>query len=386
VKILILHNKYKIPGGEDAVVLNEAHLLEEYGHDVKVFYFSNEDINGIVSKIKSGVNAFYSYKSKAEVKRVIESFSPDVIHVHNYFPKFSPSIFYLAKGMDIPIVQTIHNYRYICPGALLLRDENICELCISKTFALPAIRNRCYRNSYLETGVVTSINYVHNKLGTWQSKIDRLITLTEFAKQKFLESSFSAPKKKYIVKPNFVEDFGFNFERGDHFLFVGRLSKEKGIDILLNAFKSNHLPLVIVGGGPLEEEVRLAASRHENIIFKGYQKPEDVREQMKSCKALIFPSIWYEGMPMTILEAFSTGCPVVVSAIGGMAELVSDGYDGLHFEVGNSEDLILKLDSIELAMNRNARNTYEKKYSPTRNYQSLIEIYTQVIDEKATNN
>ncbi|MEA1989592.1 MAG: glycosyltransferase family 4 protein [Pseudomonadota bacterium] len=386
LKVLILHNKYKIPGGEDAVVTHESSLLEQMGHLVKISYFDNDDISGLKQKISTGLNAVYSGKAKDQIHSIINEFKPDVIHVHNTFPKISPSIFYLADELNIPIVQTVHNYRLICPGALLLRDEKVCEDCVNSKFAFKGIVHKCYRESATESAVVATVNFIHNILSTWQNRISRFIVLSDFAKQKLKGSVLKLNDEHFSVKPNFVEDKGFNHQRDNSFLFVGRLSTEKGIDVLLEAFTKTTLAITIIGGGPFEEQVVEYADQYPNIEYLGFQPQEVVRERMQMCKALVFPSIWYEGMPMTILEAFSTGCPVIASKLGAMEELIEDHSNGLHFRVGDSSDLLAKLDLITSAMSVNARNTYLDKYTPEQNYQQLISIYQQVIDEKRNHN
>lgn len=385
-KVIVLHNKYKIPGGEDSVVFNETTLLKQFGHEVEIVYFSNDDIAGLKQKITTGLNAIYSWSANQKISTVIENFKPDLIHVHNTFPKISPSVFYLANEKKIPIVQTIHNYRLVCPGALLLRDEKVCEECVSSKFAYKSIIKKCYRGNAAESAVVATVNFVHNALDTWQNKVSCFIVLSDFAKQKLKSSALQLNEKHFAVKPNFVEDKGFNHNRQNGFLFVGRLSTEKGLDVLLEAFSQTSHPLTIIGGGPLEAEVIVYSSKYANIEYLGFQSTDVVIEKMKHCKALVFPSIWYEGMPMTILEAFSTGCPVIASKLGAMAELIEHEINGLHFEAGNASDLIKQLDLITDSMSINARQTYLDKYTPEQNYQQLIDIYQKVIDENTANN
>jgi len=384
MKILILHNKYQLAGGEDTVVLNEQTLLEKHGHLIKVVYFDNNDISGIFKKLQTAVHAVYNTKAKNELENSILEFRPDVIHVHNFFPKISPSIFFLANELNIPIVQTIHNYRFICPGALLMREEKVCEECVSKSFTYPAITNKCYRGSALQSSVVATVNFVHNQLGTWKNKVDGFIFLTDFAKQKFIGSSLKLKQENLFIKPNFVEDKGFNTKRGKHFLFVGRISTEKGTERLLKVFTQSNHKITIIGNGPLEELVKEASATHSNIIFLGKQPAEIVIEKMKQCRALVFPSIWYEGMPMTILEAFSTGCPVIASNLGAMQSLIKDSYNGLHFKAGDENDLLQKLDLVTEDMFINARQTYLNEFTPEQNYRQLMDIYQKVIDAKAT--
>lgn len=382
VKILVLHNKYQISGGEDTVVQNEVELLRRNGHQVELVYFDNSEIKGLLNTLKAAVEVLYSFSASARLKPIISSFKPDVIHVHNFFPKLSPSVFYLAQKMQIPIVQTIHNFRMICPSAILMHEEKIFESSLHQRFAFTAVAKKVYRGSYLQTFVLALHNFVHNQIGTWKSKVDGLIFLTDFAKEKFLSSKLRLNNENLFIKPNFVEDQGFNYQRETHFLFVGRLSTEKGIDLLLEAFSQSPHQLKIIGTGPLENMVREASDKHTNIEFLGKQPHDAVIEYMKNCRALVFPSIWYEGMPMTIIEAFSTGCPVIASDLGAMKNLISHEYNGVKFEVNDTQALINSLDSVTEHMPENARNTFLENYNSEKNYSELIAIYTEVINRQ----
>ena len=250
LRILCIHNTYQHQGGEDSVFRNEKQLLLGKEHSVYTLCYSNEDINSFSSKLLTGLKAVYNSKSKGDLIAAITDYKPDVIHVHNFFPKLSPSIFYAAQEAGVPIVQTIHNYRFICPGALLMRDEAVCEACVASPFAYQGIKHSCYRGSRLQSAVVATVNAVHNQLGTWRERVDGFIFLTEFARDKFRHSSLKLNDERLMVKPNFVPDLGFSTNRRDHFLFVGRLTKEKGVLDLLAAFESGPHPLRIIGSGP----------------------------------------------------------------------------------------------------------------------------------------
>ena len=386
MNILIIHNKYKISGGEESVVLNEEHLLKNHGQRVKIVYFNNAEISGVFQKIKVATGILYCNTSKKSLKTEIKNFSPDVIHVHNIFPKISPSIFFLANKLNIPIVQTIHNYRMICPSATLLFNGRVFEKSLDQSFAWSAIKHKVYRNSYLQTFILAFHNFFHNLIDTWKSKVSGFIFLTDFAKRKFIDSKLLLDENKLFIKPNFVEDKGFNYEREKHFLFVGRLSEEKGIDVLLESFSNTEHIIRIIGTGPIESRVVKAAFVNPNIVYLGKQPSKRVIEEMKVCRALIFPSVRYEGMPMTILEAYSTGCPVIASNLGAMADLIVDGYNGLHFKVGDRLDLLEKLDGLTDKMSLNARKSYLEQFTPEQNYKVLMSIYKRVIDEKIADN
>lgn len=387
MKILQIHNRYTKKGGEDTTIEAEYRLLIGKGHQVEQLIFDNSSIKGI-EKIKIFYKSVYNIEVRRILREKIKKFQPDIIHVHNFFYVTSPSIFYEAQRNETPILATIQNFRLICAGSLLLREGKVCEICTQKTFPLAGIQYKCFQNSAIKTAQLTMVTGLHKWLGTWKNKVDAYITLTEFVKNKLIQSSLHLPNEKVFIKPNFTYDKGFTTadERQDFFLFVGRLSQEKGIRILLEATKIHDFKIEIIGGGELEKIVREYASANPNIVYHGFQEQDFILAKMKACKALLFPSIWYEGMPLTILEAFSTGTPVIVSDIDNLNEIVTNQYNGLHFRTGNSQDLAQKIQLFGLNdfshLYVNARKTYEKLYSPEKNYQKLIEIYKKVIEVK----
>ena len=242
-----------------------------------------------------------------------------------------------------------------------------------------------------ESALVTTITSSHKLLGTWQHKVNRFIVLSEFAQSIFAESSLRVGKDKLFVKPNFLPDPGAaTHQREDFFLFVGRLSVEKGINTLLEAFSATSQRLVVIGDGPDRQAIESPFLNNSRIIFKGWTQKDVVLSNMKRCKALIFPSVWYEGLPFVIIEAFATGTPIIASKLGAMAELITDGWNGFHFEVANSHDLhkkielLLQLDEKERRqLCENARATYLNKYHPKIHYQTILSLYEHVIGEKS---
>jgi glycosyltransferase involved in cell wall biosynthesis len=311
-----------------------------------------------------------------------------VIHIHNLFYLASPAILYEAQKHQIPVVLTIHNFRLICSGALLLRDGKVCELCTQKKFPLAGIQHKCFQNSTVKTAQLTLVTGLHKILGTWQDKVDAYITLSKFIKNKLVHSSLQLPPEKIFIKPNFAPDRNWHTggERQSFFLFVGRLSQEKGIQVLLEATQYHHFHLEIIGTGDLKDLVQEYAQNNAHITYHGFQGQDFIMDKMKQCKALLFPSVWYEGMPLTLLEAFSTGTPVIISDIDNLNEMVSNHYDGLHFKTGDSKDLAEKIRYFEQNATpifyENARKTYENHYSSEKNYQNLMNIYQKVINQK----
>jgi glycosyltransferase involved in cell wall biosynthesis len=387
LKVLFIHNKYQQAGGEDVAVEEEMKLLQQKGHTTDVIYFDNTAIQSTYSKIKAGFGAVYNQQSFKILENKISDNKPDLIHIHNLFFTASPSVLYAAAKKNIPVVATIHNYRLVCANALLMRNNAPCELCVTKTLPLAGIIHRCYRSSVVESALVTAVTGFHKLSGTWRKKIDQYIALTPFAKEKLLHSSLQLPDHKITVKPNFVTDYGEGeTNRENFFLFVGRLSTEKGVDVLLQCFsKLLAFKLIIAGEGPNEKKLKEDYKSYTNIQFVGKKNKTEVIHLMKQCKALIFPSIWYEGQPYTILEAFATGTPVIASKLGAMESMITNNFNGLHFEPGNSNDLCKAItafneNSSKVKFYANARQTYINNYHPDIHYTSIMKIYTDVMN------
>ncbi len=393
MNILIIHNRYQFAGGEDAVVQAEAELLKTYGHAVSVLEVANNTIIGVWGKAKVAFSAIYSPSSKNLVSNAIAQHNSEVVHVHNFFPLLSPSVYDACRDTVVPVVQTLHNYRLGCLKAMLFREGRVCEDCIG-TLPLPGVIHGCYRDSRVESAVVATMLAVHRTRRTWQERVDAYIALTQFQKDKLVQAGL--PNEKICIKPNFVftpDTIAETSYDGDYALFVGRLSEEKGVATLIDAYKqgsSLSIPLKIVGEGPLndvlQEQVRTLGL--ENMItFLGRQNKSVVLNLMRNAQFLVFPSIWYEGFPLTIAEAFACGLPVIAAKLGSMAEIVENEVTGLHFEAGNSTDLAAKIrwatthPEAMIVMGKHAHSVYETHYTPEVNYQQLIEIYQQVINK-----
>ena len=378
LRILQIHNTYQKAGGEDAVVASEGALLAGRGHEVRLWSVDNAVIAGPWAKLRTAWQVPYSHAARRQLGQIIADFGPDVAHVHNFFPLLTPSIYDACRDAGVPVVQTLHNYRTICAGALLLRDGRPCEDCIGGSPYQGALHG-CYRGSRPGSLAVARMIARHRGQGTWRTKVDRFIALTEFAKAKFVEAGF--PAEKIAVKPNFVEDTGpqeAETERNGA-LFVGRLSPEKGIGTLLTAWRDLDVPLRIAGDGPLMSMAQSTASR--NVVPLGSLPPAAVNQEMARAAFLVMPSQSYETFGMVIAEAFSKGLPVIASRLGAMAEIVEDGVTGLHFTPGDSGDLAAKArwaaDHPEEMhnMGANARCVYQEKYAPEVNYEMLLAVY-----------
>jgi len=381
MKVLLIHNRYRQPGGEDTVFEAEKALLEHYGHEVATFVEDNARLEGI-NPLKVAVNAIWSREAQRNILKWIEQARPDVVHFHNTFLRISPAAYYVVKDLGLPVVQTLHNYRLICPGALLMRDGKACEDCLRKIVPWPGVVHGCWRNSRSGTMVVAAMLTFHNVRRTWENQVDVYIALTEFARKKFVQGGL--PEEKIVVKPNFVHpDPGDGEHKGNFALFVGRLSAEKGIRTMLSAWRLlKSVPLKIVGDGPLMSEVKAQIKQERlGIEVLGRLPREEVFSLMRQASFLVFPSEWYEGFPMTIAEAFACGLPVLASRLGAMAELVEDGRTGLLFEPGNPEDLAARVawawthPEEMRRMGKAARQKFEEKYTAEKNYQMLMQIY-----------
>ena len=387
MRILLLHNRYKSQGGEDNVLSQEQNLLKNKGNDCELFLLSNQTITEKTRILKTAFDLTYSLKSKILITAKLVQSRFDIVHVHNFFPLLTPSVYDACIEAGVPVIQTLHNYRTICPGALLMRDGKICETCVTAS-PYNGVLHKCYRNSFFASFAVARMVAYHRKKFTWQYKVNRFIALTEFGKNKFIEAGF--PANKISVKPNFVEDplklkKSTHHNRNGKALFVGRLSAEKGVDILIKAWKNIHYPLEIAGTGPLFSKLKTNAP--DNITFLDQLSKDEVINKMSKASFLIMPSVWYEGFPLVMVEAFACGLPVVASKIGSMEEIIRDGVTGMHFEAGNADDLREKINKMfsspekMIQMGVNARNEYEAKYTPEKNYELLMDIYNQVIEE-----
>ncbi len=386
MKVLLVHNYYQQPGGEDQVFATEAALLEAYDHHVVPYTVHNNQV-AEMNPLSLVQATLWNQKAYHELRNLICKERPQVAHFHNTFPLISPAAYYAAKAEGLPVVQTLHNYRLFCPsqGGIFLRKGEVCEDCIGKLFPWPGIVHSCYRNSKAGTTVHVMMLSLHRALQTWTKRVDIYIALTEFSRQKFIQGGL--PAEKIVVKPNFVyPDPSQGEGKGGYALFVGRLTPEKGIDTLLAAWEQlgRKIPLKIVGDGPLAPKVAEAVEKVTGVEWVKRRPLEEIYELMGEAAFLIFPSVWYETFGRVAIEAFAKGTPVIASAIGAIAELVEPNHNGLHFRPGEPEDLVAQVEWVlahpaELTqMRQKARAGFEAKYTAGQNYQMLMEIYERV--------
>jgi glycosyltransferase involved in cell wall biosynthesis len=381
MKLLLAHNRYQEAGGEDRVFASEAALLKAQGHHV-VLYDVHNDRATLMNPIILAGAAIWNRSSYRELRSKIRRERIQVAHFHNTFPLISPAGYFAAKAEGVPVVQTLHNYRLICPNALCFRDGHVCEDCVGKTPPWPGVVHACYRGNRAATGVVATMLTAHRGLRTWTNMVDVYVALTEFQRRKFIEGGL--PEDKVVVKPNSVNlDPGLGEGKEGYHLFVGRLSTEKGVSTLVSAWErlGGQVPLKIAGDGPLAGTVAKAASRLSGVEWLRHQPADRVSELMKGARTLIFPSVLFEGFPLVVAEAYAVGLPVVASNLGSMSALIDHGRTGLHFRPGDPGDLAAQVrwtseHPTELAsMRREARAEFEAKYTAARNYDRLIEIY-----------
>ncbi len=383
LKILVAHGAYQQRGGEDVAVEAEIDLLRSFGHHVMEYRRDNAAIKS-EKRLNLLQQTIWSRTSASAIRELIGDEKPDVLHVHNTFPLLSPAIYWTAERAGVPVVQTLHNYRLLCASAMFLRDGNICEDCLGKLPWRGALR-KCYRGSTSQSTVLVGMLGIHRALGTYRNKINRYIALSEFSKRKFIAGGI--PVEKLSVKPNFVDiPPPQNSERKGG-LFVGRLSEEKGLKVLAEALRlSPNVNCSIVGAGPQQDLI----SNTKQIRYLGSCSAEQVYAHMNAASYLVMPSIAFEHFPRTLVEAFACVLPVIASRLGPLAELIDDGETGLLFDPGSAQDLASKLRFAEARpdimrqMGAKARAEYELKYTPQRNYQRLMGIYTDAISANKT--
>jgi glycosyltransferase involved in cell wall biosynthesis len=381
MKILQVHNHYQHQSGEHGVFEAEARLLQAHGHEVLRFTRDNSTV-GQLHPLQLAQRTLWNHEVYRELRALIRKTRPSVMHSHNTLPLISPAAYYAARREGIPVVQTLHNYRLVCPSGVLFREGHVCELCVGRRIPWPGVVHACYRGNRVASAGVALMLASHTLVATWQRQVNVFVALTEFSRQKFVQGGI--PQGQIMVKPNFVEvDPGSGSHSGGYGLYVGRLTPEKGVETLIDAWKTmkDPIPLRIVGGGPSEAQLRARSAGGSQVHFLGPQPAPVVRELMRNASVLIVPSRWYEGLPLVVLEGFAAGLPVVGSDLGSLSSLIDHERTGLLFRAGDSVDLGQKLDwaashpELLAEMGQQARRLYEERYTPSTNYRLLMDIY-----------
>ncbi len=384
-KVLLIHNYYKIPGGEDVAVANEKRLLEQHGHEVLLYTRSNQEMESfsIWQKLFLPFTALFSLRTYREVKCLIKRERPDIVHVHNTLTLISPSVYYASFTCGVPVVQTMHNFRLLCPAATFMRNGNVCEDCVHYGLQC-AIHHGCYRDSKIQTLISVAVLKMHRIFGTYRRL--NYICLTDFNKQKLLQLNRNGKRivkpENIYIKPNFVwRENSTIYDRKEQYIYVGRLDLLKGIYVLLEAWKEfPDKKLLICGSGPEEAKVKqyIEKNRMNQVSLLGQLSHEKVLNLIRESKALLMPTLWYEGQPMVILESYAVGTPVIGSNLGNVSSMVIPGATGMKFKPGDAEALRTAIRVMDKTDMWDVPKIYDALYSPEKNYEILKKIYEDV--------
>jgi glycosyltransferase involved in cell wall biosynthesis len=389
MKILIAHNFYQQPGGEDQCAAAEIAMLREFDHEVIEYFLHNSAIIGM-SNLQVAARTIWNWQTYNELRQLLRRHRPQIAHFHNTFPLISPAAYYAARSENVKVVQTVHNFRVSCANGLFFRNGRPCEECVGKSVAWPAVLHKCYRQSRAASATVASMLTVHRGLGTWHKAVDSYIALTKNQRDRLI--AVGLPPSKIAVKSNFAYPApGPGTGSGGYAIYVGRLSAEKGVATLLEAWRhlDGLLPLRIVGDGPLAGAVQEAASRQPAVQWLGHRPLDEVYDLIGGAAALVLPSECYENFPRVIIEAFAKGTPVVASRLGAMAEIVDDGGTGLLFQPGSPSDLAAKIRDMigstaaAARMRRAARDSFDRRYTVGANHEVLMNIYERTINRRS---
>lgn len=382
-KILIVHNYYQVPGGEDTVIVNEKQLLEEHGHEVELYTRHNNELKDMfgIQKVCIPFTTIFNCRTYREIQKLIREKKIDIVHVHNTLNLISPAVYYAARKCNVPIVQTIHNFRLLCPKATFYRDGHICEECLERGLWC-AVKYKCYRGSRLLTLACVVTTKIHRATGIYKKL--NYICLTSFTRDKLLSFKQIKPNKVYI-KPNFTYDYGGGTSAEDYYVFVGRIEEIKGVDMLVEAFKlMPDRKLKMFGKGELDKKIseKIKKQSIKNIEMEGYQSHDKIQEAIRQAKGLIMCSQCYESFAMVVVEAFSVGTPAIVGDIGNIRDWVKPGKTGERFTYNSSKSLVEAIARFEAGnmenYRRNVYDFYKSNYTPEKNYKRLVEIYEAI--------
>jgi glycosyltransferase involved in cell wall biosynthesis len=379
--VLMVHNYYQERGGEDLSFEAERRALEHVGVTVHTYIDTNHRVDTL-GGVRTSMKCIWSREAQTDIRRIIRETRPQLMHVQNSFPLISPSIYYSARAENVPVVQSIRNYRLICPTATFFRDNRVCEDCMGRRFSWPGVLHACYRSSRAGTAAVAGMQAIHRALGTWTRQVDEFISLSQFGKRKMVEGGL--PEEKITVKPNFVfPDPGPSDDPREFMLFVGRLSDEKGIETMIQAWEQIHcdIPLVVAGQGPASPVVSSAAERLEGVTWLGPQTIDSIYDLMGRAVAVLFPSEWYETFGRVVIEAYARSTPVIASNLGAISELVDPGTTGLLFEPRDPSSLAAAARKMwsrpeaSRRMGENGRQRFEEEFTVHHHLRAIDEIY-----------
>jgi glycosyltransferase involved in cell wall biosynthesis len=386
MKIIVAHNFYQQAGGEDQVFEAEIALLKRFGHEVHPFIRRNDQVEAM-GKLRVLAATVWNRESYRAMREMVEQTGATIVHFHNTLPLISPAAYQGAHDGGAAVVQTLHNFRLICPNALLFREGSPCEKCVGKLIAWPGVAHKCYRGSASASAAVAAMTAVHRAIGTYDNRVDAYVALSPSSRKKFIDGGL--PADRILLKPNFVDpDPGRGPSNGGYASFVGRLSLEKGLETLIDAWDRLGvvMPLKIVGDGPLAPLVKAAVERHPNIEWLGRRNLDEVYNVIGNAAVHVFPSRCYETFGRVAVEAFAKGVPVIASRHGSMADLVDHGRTGFLFDPGNGAELAEQIKHMtsdeprRRAMCDASRAEYESRYTGDANHAMLMSVYSKARD------
>lgn len=393
MRILLAHDFYKNVGGEDIATLADKKLLDDHGQDVLFYTRNNREIDdySLPERLALPLTTVHSLRTLHEVSSLVRQHKPDVAYIQNFFPLISPSIYHTLYRLHVPIVQVIHDFRFLCPNGLFYTEGQVCERCKGGNY-LHAVRHRCYRDSYFASAVASSVIGL-NRFAGMLDKISAFVCLTEFSKRKLIEVGI--PEDKIFVRPHYMDASRIvpSFGRGDYVLFLGRLTSEKGIWTLIRAFSHlNEVPLKIVGTGPLESDLRKYVREKclRNVELLGFKEGLEKWSLLLGSLFVIVPSEWYETFCLVVMEAYAAGKPVIGSDLGSLPSVIENGKSGLLFRTGDSDDLQDKIEHLLVHVDDVAkmgvygRKLVDSKYHPELCYESLMEIFSCAVSRCST--
>jgi glycosyltransferase involved in cell wall biosynthesis len=390
MRIVVVHSRYQQHGGEQTAVEAQVALLREHGHEVVLYARDNAEIEryDVWQRAALFPATVFSRRTYREIRSLAARSRPDVVHLHNVFPLISPSIYRALRDAQVPTIQTVHNFRFLCPNGLFYTHGQICERC-KRGNTFHAVRLRCYRQSYILSALYAAAIGLHRRWGTFAA-IDRFIALTEFVAQKLAEGNLTTPDKISVLG-NFLPDPlpapGSAERREPYVVYLGRLSFEKGVQVLIETMaRLPDLNLKILGGGPIAGSLQKLTrdSGSSNIEFLGHVAGEEKWQLVRNAMAVLIPSVCYETFSLAALESMAVATPVFASNVGGIPYVVEDRQSGLLFRPGDRHDLQQKLAWLvnhpreAAAMGRTGRKIVESRYSAESHYRRLMAIYDEV--------
>lgn len=391
MKILIVHNFYRIKSGEDIAIEKEREILESFGNSTILYERENREIDNFTFFQKSlfPFNTVFSFKTYREVRKIVKKEEPDIVLVQNVFPLISPSVYYALKKEKLPVVQRVYNYRLVCPNGVLYSKGEICERCIKGNY-FHCILRKCYRQSYILSAIYAIALWIHRFLKTFVNNIVFFVVPDEFLRTRLLFiKGLKDEKIRKVLNPFDIKEYKPNYSFEKYFVYLGRLEPEKGIQTLLKAMREiKSVKLIVIGSGSLQKELERYVKKNDlnNIEFIGPRYGNELNDILRKCMFVVVPSEWYDNLPMVICQAFAMGKPIVASEIDGIPEIVKNGVDGLLFTPGNSEHLAEKISylinnpELMIKFSRNARKEAEELFDSEKHYQNLLKIFQEALN------